>query len=146
MVKFPGNLSEYNATSVKGAPKERQKRILVDMSLTLLHHGHIRLLKKSSELGYVIVGLTSDEEIFKSKGFRPLLKFENRKEIALSIKYVQDVVKCKWLVDTDFLNEHNIDLLVHGNDNKNLVSPERLKIFPRTEGISSSQLKNQIDF
>tara|TARA_B110000091_G_C13499686_1_gene343805 strand:+ start:72 stop:263 length:192 start_codon:yes stop_codon:yes gene_type:complete len=60
-------------------------RILVDMSLTILHHGHIRLLKQASELGYVIVALCTDEEIFKVKGFKPLLSFENRKEIALAI-------------------------------------------------------------
>ena len=52
------------------------KRILVDMSLTVMHHGHIRLLKKASELGYVIVGLCSDEEIFKAKGFKPFLSYE----------------------------------------------------------------------
>ena len=32
-----------------------KKRIMVDMSATLIHHGHIRLLKKASELGEVIV-------------------------------------------------------------------------------------------
>jgi cytidyltransferase-like protein len=47
------------------------KRILVDMSLTSLHHGHIRLLKNASELGKVIVALCNDEEIFKVKGFKP---------------------------------------------------------------------------
>ena len=33
------------------------------MSATLIHHGHIRLLKKASEFGSVIVALTTDEEI-----------------------------------------------------------------------------------
>ena len=40
-----------------------EKRVLVDMSATLIHHGHIRLLKKASKLGNVIVALTSDNEI-----------------------------------------------------------------------------------
>ena len=39
------------------------KRILVDMSATLIHHGHTRLLAKASKLGKVIVALTSDSEI-----------------------------------------------------------------------------------
>ena len=34
------------------------------MSATL-HHGHIRILKKASELGTVVVALTSDKEIIK---------------------------------------------------------------------------------
>ncbi len=61
------------------------KRLLVDMSLTILHHGHIRLLRKASELGSVIVALTSDDEILKNKGFLPYLSYDYRKEILLSI-------------------------------------------------------------
>ena len=117
------------------------KRVLVDMSLTMLHHGHIRLLKKASKLGYVVVALSTDEEIFKSKGFWPILTFEHRKEIALAIRYVQEVVECKWLIDEEFLDKHNIDLLVHGDDNVNPVPPERTVIYPRTIGISSTQLR-----
>ena len=118
------------------------KRILVDMSLTVLHHGHIRLLKKASELGYVIVGLCSDEEIFKAKGFKPLLSYEQRKEIALAIKYVREVIKSEYLIDEEYLDKHNIDLLVHGDDNVNVIPQDRLVIFLRTEGISSTQLRN----
>ena len=118
------------------------KRILVDMSLTVLHHGHIRLLKKASELGYVIVGLCSDEEIFKAKGFKPLLSYEQRKEIALAIKYVREVIKSEYLIDEEYLDKHNIDLLVHGDDNVNVIPQDRLVIFRRTEGISSTQLRN----
>ena len=121
---------------------ESRKRILVDMSLTAVHHGHVRLLRKAHQLGDVIVALTSDEEVFKSKGFYPMLSFEHRKEIALAFKYVQEVVKCKWLIDEKFMNLHNIDLLVHGEDNQNPVPSEKLVIFKRTKGISSTQLRN----
>jgi len=43
------------------------------------------------------------------------------------------------------LNFHNIDLLVHGDDNVNPVPPERLVLFPRTGGISSTVLSNRGD-
>lgn len=118
------------------------KRILVDMSLTIVHHGHIRLLKKASELGYVIVALCSDEEILKAKGFKPLLSFEERKEIALAIRYVNEVIECDYLVDEAYLDKHKIDYLVHGDDNVNPVPTDRLILFPRTEGISSTILRN----
>ena len=121
---------------------ESRKRVLVDMSLTAVHHGHVRLLRKAHQLGDVIVALTSDEEVFKSKGFYPMLSFEHRKEIALAFKYVQEVVKCKWLIDEKFMNLHNIDLLVHGEDNQNPVPSEKLVIFKRTKGISSTQLRS----
>ena len=117
------------------------KRLLVDMSLTILHHGHIRLLRKASELGSVIVALTSDDEILKNKGFSPYLSYDYRKEILLSIRYVDDVVKSKWLIDEMFLDRHKIDFLVHGDDNTNPIPPDRLIIFPRTPEISSSEYK-----
>ena len=113
------------------------------MSLTTLHHGHVRLLKKASDLGRVIIALVTDDEVYRTKGFYPVLKFEYRKEIALSIKYVDEVIAGPWLVDDAYLDEHNIDFLVHGDDNQNPVSRERLVIFPRTEGISSSLIRKE---
>ena len=134
--------AEVTAVFDSGLRTDMEKRVLVDMSLTILHHGHIRLLKKASDLGYVIVALCTDEEIFKAKGFKPLLSFEQRKEIALAIRYVQEVIESKYLIDEAYLDEHNIDLLVHGHDNVNVIPEDRLVIFRRTEGISSTQLRN----
>jgi len=75
------------------------KNIMVDMSATLIHHGHIRLLEKASRLGKVIVGLTSDEQIILHKGYTPELRFNQRKEILESIEYVQKVVKTNWHIN-----------------------------------------------
>ena len=53
------------------------------MSATLIHHGHIRLLKKASKYGDVIIGLSSDKDIKKYKGYSPELSYKFRKEILL---------------------------------------------------------------
>jgi glycerol-3-phosphate cytidylyltransferase len=119
------------------------KRVMVDMSCTLLHHGHIRLLKKAAELGKVIVALTTDDEILKKKGYTPELSFEERKEILLAIRYVSKVVPSNWLLDDEYILENNIDILVHGDDNSNKISACEMVIFPRTVGISSSQLRER---
>lgn len=121
-----------------------KKRIMVDMSATLIHHGHVRLLKKASELGSVVVALTTDEEVEKKKGYKPELSFEERKEILEGFRSVDEVVPSPWLIDDAFLVEHNIDLLVHGDDNSNIIPPEKLVIFPRTEGVSSSDLRRRV--
>ena len=121
-----------------------KKRICVDMSATLLHHGHIRLLKKASDLGSVVVALTTDDEVQNKKGYKPELSFDERKEILESIRYVDEVIPCNWLIDDSFLERHNIDLLVHGDDNSNLVPKEKLVIYPRTEGISSSEMRSRV--
>ena len=117
------------------------KRILVDMSATLIHHGHIRLLQKAAKLGDVIVALTIDEEIETKKGYMPELTYESREEILRAIKYVKDVIPSPWEITMEYINQNNIDLLVHGSDNSNKVDREKLIIFERTSGVSSSELR-----
>jgi cytidyltransferase-like protein len=124
--------------------KESSKRIMVDMSATLLHHGHIRILKAAKKMGTVIVALTTDDEICSTKGYTPELSFSERREILESIKYVDEVVPCAWLIDEAFLDLHNIDLLLHGHDNSNPIGSERLSVLPRTEGISSNLLRSRV--
>ena len=116
--------------------ESNRPRVMVDMSATLIHHGHIRLLKKAAEIGEVVVALTSDDEVKKTKGYVPELNFAERKEILESIKYVSEVVSCPWLITEDFMKSQHCDLLVHG--------AEKLIIFPRTEGISSSMLRERV--
>ena len=57
---------------------------------------------------------------------------------------MDEVVPSGWLIDDAFLVEHNIDLLVHGDDNSNIIPQEKLAIFPRTEGVSSSELRRRV--
>jgi glycerol-3-phosphate cytidylyltransferase len=123
--------------------KKKRKRILVDMSGTLIHHGHIRLLKKAYKLGDVFVALTSDKQIKKYKGYQPELNFSQRKEIFTSIKYVKKVIKSNWVIDESFLKKNNISLLIHGNDNSNKIKKTKLKIFKRTKGISSNLIRRK---
>lgn len=120
------------------------KRIMVDMSATLIHHGHVRLLKAARQLGHVIVALTTDEEIRSKKGYEPELDYAARAEVLLAMRDVDEVVPSPWLLDEAFLQQHNIDLLVHGHDNSNPIPAEKLVILPRTEGISSTQLRARV--
>lgn len=120
-----------------------KKNILVDLSATIIHHGHIRLLKKASKLGKVIVALTSDAQVKKHKGYKPELNFSQRKEILKSIIYVNEVIKSNWMIDEKFLKKHKIDFVVHGNDNSNKIKKEKMIIFKRTKGISSSLIRKR---
>ena len=124
-------------------PENLNKRVLVDMSATLIHHGHIRLIHEASKLGTVSIGLTRDEDVLKSKGYLPELDFESRKEILLGLKFVDEVIPSPWVITDMFLVENNIDILVHGEDNFNSVSSEKLVLLPRTEGISSSMIRRR---
>ena len=119
------------------------KRIMVDMSATLIHHGHTRLLKRASEHGDVIVGLTTDEQVLKNKGYKPELSFESRKEILEAFDCVSEIVPTPWLIDKSVLKDYNIDILIHGDDNSNLIEDEQLKLFPRTSGVSSTEIRKK---
>ena len=122
----------------------KKKNILVDMTADIIHHGHIRLLKKASSHGNVIVALTTDEEVKKYKNKKTILNYNQRKEILISIKYVSKVIPSKWIIDDYFLKKNKIDFLVHGNDNSNIVSKDKIKIFKRTKNISSSKIIKKI--
>lgn len=117
-----------------------KKRIMVDMSCTLIHHGHITLLKKASDFGDVVVGLTSDEEIIKKKGYKPELSWHQRYKILMNLSCVYNVVEVPWNITDEVLDQYCIDMLVHGDDDENNISSPKI-IFPRTEGISSSDMR-----
>jgi len=117
------------------------KKICVDMSCSIIHNGHIRLLKKASKYGKVVVALTSDLEIKKYKKIEPELNFRQRKEILESIKYVSKVIKSGFFITNNFLKKNKLDLLVHGSDNSNNIDQRKLIIFPRTSNISSTKIR-----
>ena len=123
-----------------------KKRIMVDMSATLIHHGHIRLLKEASKLGKVIVGLTIDEEIKAKKHFEPEMDFNSRKEILESIKYVSEVVPTPWNIDDAVMDKYLIDYLVHGSD-ANLSSKSRrgmtMRFMPTTSVFDHNLAKEK---
>jgi len=116
---------------------------MVDMSATLIHHGHVRLLKKASKYGKVIVALVTDKEIKKFKGYKPELNYSQRKEIMRSIRYVSKVVPSKFILNDKFLNKFKINLLIHGQDNKNKINKKFLLIVKRTKNISSAILRKR---
>lgn len=119
------------------------KRILVDMSATLIHHGHIRLIRRAAAYGDVIVGLATDDEIREHKGYLPELKFEFRREIVEALRDVKEVLPAPWMINDDYLIRNNIDFLLHGHDNSNKVDPARLIICERTVGVSSSSIRKR---
>ena len=117
---------------------------MVDMSVTLLHYGHIRILKKASSYGKVVVALTKDKEIKKFKGYKSEMNFFQRKEIIEAIRYVHKVVPSNFIINNKFLAKHKIDLLIHGHDNKNLIDKKKILILKRTKGISTHLLRKQV--
>ena len=121
----------------------KKKKILINLSATILHHGHIRLINKAKKFGKVIVGLTKDKDIKRIKGYVPEIKFKYRKEILENIKNVDQVIPANFYIDDNYLRKNKIDYLVHGNNNKNNINKKKIKIFSRTKSISSTIIRKK---
>ena len=92
-------------------------RVYVDMAADLFHYGHVEFLKKASACGdYLLVGVNSDETIQANKR-APILNMAERIACVSGCRYVDEVVPdAPWITDAAWIEEHKIDLVVHGDD------------------------------
>lgn len=58
----------------------------------LFHAGHVNFLRECSKFGSVTVALNTDEFIEAYKGKPPIMSFQERAEVLLACRYVDDVV------------------------------------------------------
>ena len=130
------------------------KKIFTVGVYDLLHIGHIELFRRAKALGdYLIVAVQSSDYILKYKPDAKIVyNTEQRKYMVNSIKYVDEVVEYK---DVDqIVKEINFDVFVTGPDQNHSGFQRAIQwcrengketiVLPRTEGISSSDLKNSI--
>jgi len=119
----------------------KKKKVLLDMSCSIIHHGHIRLIKKAARYGDLIVSLTSDKDLKKFKKIQPELNFSQRKEILLSIKYVKKVIQGNYILDQKFLDRNKVDIVIQGSDYKKREFKNKVVTFSRTKNISSTMIR-----
>lgn len=115
----------------------------------LFHIGHVRLLKRLRALGdKLIVGLSSDE--FNAiKGKKSFFSYEERKEILLSCKYVDEVFpEYNWEQKIDDVQKYQADIFGMGNDwvgkFDELNAYCKVVYLDRTEDISTTEIKNNL--
>lgn len=68
------------------------KRVMVAGVFDLIHPGHLYLLKKAKEMGRVVVVVARDSTVEKVKGKKPVVPEEQRLEVILSLKPVDEAV------------------------------------------------------
>ena len=127
------------------------KKVITYGTYDLLHVGHINLLRRAKEYGdYLLVVLSSDEfnAIKNKKAYHP---YEDRKIILESIKYVDEVIpEFDWNQKPGDIMKYGADEVVMGSDWEGNEKFEALRQYcdvhylPRTEGISSTQIKNEL--
>lgn len=112
----------------------------------MLHLGHIRLLEYAKSCGdYLTVGIDSDHRVQQSKGIdRPINDENFRKEMLLSIRWVDNVVVFGSDSELEDLIETHSDKMVIGSDyrNRRVIGSQHSKVvfFDRIEGYSTTNL------
>ena len=92
-------------------------RVYVDMVADLFHYGHAAFLERARAMGdRLIVGVHSDETVAGYKR-TPIMTMEERIACVRACRFVDEVLPDAPLVVTRaWLEEHRIDLVVHGDD------------------------------
>lgn len=125
-------------------------RVITFGTFDLFHVGHLNILRRAKELGsHLVVGVSSDELNFRKKQIYPVYPTEHRLEIVQAIRHVDHVfVEHSLEEKRQYIVQHRADILVMGDDwvgrfdEFNDVC--RVVYLPRTEGISSTDVKSHI--
>lgn len=124
----------------------------------MFHIGHLNILRRAkAQCDYLIVGVSTDELVEREKHKTPIIPFEQRCAIVEAIRYVDEVVP---QIDKDKLAAwHRLgcrfNKMFVGSDwqgtpqwqhYEEQFAPEGVEIvyLPHTDGISSSQLREEL--
>lgn len=130
--------------------EDAMRRVITYGTYDLLHYGHINLLRRAHALGdYLVVALSTDTFNLKMKNKVCVQTYEERKLILESLRFVDLVIpEENWEQKQDDIRLYKIDVFCMGSDwegkfdfLKPLCDVEYL---PRTEGISTTQRKNDV--
>ena len=125
------------------------KRVITYGTFDLFHIGDLNLLNRAKALGdYLIVAVSSDEFNLQ-KGKVCKIKDTDRMQIVEAIKYVDQVIpETSWDQKIEDVKKYDVDVFVMGDDWKGkfdfLKDYCEVVYLPRTEGISSTQLKEEL--
>ncbi len=125
------------------------KKVLTYGTFDLLHHGHIRLLERARALGDHLTVAISTDAFNLGKGKVCTYSYEERAHIVEAIKYVDRVIpETSWDQKISDVQEYDIDIFVIGDDWKGkfdfLKDYCEVVYLPRTEGISTTEIKNSL--
>ena len=123
----------------------------------MFHIGHLNILKRAKEqCDFLIVGVSTDELVFKEKNKKTIIPFEDRCKIVEAIKYVDKVVP---QIDKNKFaawEKYGFNKMFVGSDWKDTpqwkkfeeqFAPVGVEIvyLDHTDGISSSILRERLE-
>lgn len=126
------------------------KTVITYGTFDLFHVGHLNLLRRAKALGdHLIVAVSSDRFNWVEKHKKCEIPDKDRMAIVEAIKYVDEVIpEDSWDQKVKDVQKYNVDVFVMGDDWKGkfdfLKEYCEVVYLPRTEGISSTQLKEDL--
>jgi glycerol-3-phosphate cytidylyltransferase len=115
----------------------------------MFHIGHLKLLRRLSNLGDELIVAVSTDEFNEQKGKKTLIPYEQRAEIVANIKSVTKVIpEDSWEQKVEDIKKHNIDIFAIGDDWQGkfdfLKDYCEVVYLPRTKDISTTKLKKSL--
>lgn len=125
------------------------KTVITYGTFDLFHVGHLRLLQRAKSLGDRLIVAVSTDDFNSIKGKKSIIPFEQRAEIVGNVKCVDLVIpEISWEQKLEDIKKYGVDIFVMGDDWKgkfdNLKEYCQVVYLPRTEGISSSQIRETL--
>jgi|TARA_B100001996_G_C18355902_1_gene475845 D-beta-D-heptose 7-phosphate kinase/D-beta-D-heptose 1-phosphate adenosyltransferase len=128
------------------------KKVFVNGTFDILHRGHLELLNYAKSLGYVIVGIDTDECVRGKKGpTRPIHNQEERKFLLENLKSVDEVIFFSSEPEfEELIKSLHPDIIIVGSDWKekstiNSYYDGELIFFDRREDYSTTKTLRRID-
>ena len=133
--------------------------IFCDGVFDLFHSGHVNHFKKIKELypeSYLFVGILNDNESTSYKR-KPVFNENKRLSLVESCKYVDKAtIDYPDILTEEFINKHNIDLVVHAFSTKNdyenqlkyfevPIRLNKMKVIDYNDGISTTNIIKDIN-
>jgi len=127
----------------------KEKIVLTYGTFDMFHIGHLKLLERLSKLGDKLIVAVSTDEFNSIKGKKTIIPYDQRSAIVEAIKYVDMVIpENDWNQKIKDIKKYNVDIFSMGHDWEGKFDElnEYCEVIylPRTEGISSTDLKDTL--
>lgn len=126
-----------------------KKVVLTYGTFDLFHIGHLNLLQRLRALGDELIVAVSTDGFNEVKGKKTIIPFEDRLKIVSELKCVDRVIpEESWDQKVSDIKKYNVSIFGMGNDwvgRFDELKPYCEVVYlPRTDGISSTQLKKTL--
>jgi len=127
-----------------------QRVVLTYGTFDLFHVGHLRLLERLRALGDHLIVAVSTDEFNAGKGKKSVISFYDRIEIVRGLKCVDLAIpETSWDQKPRDIVEHGVSIFGMGHDwtdkFDDLKAYCEVVYLPRTEGISTTHIKEGLD-